>query len=108
LSSVLYLAPIYVNLAFNRPIWELLRLPDVAAFQPRSRQLVLTEHNRAHTLKPPVPRIIPLNDAAYAIVSRPCEGRNPVGPILTYRGKRWRRRVLPEWFARVRERAGIR
>jgi integrase len=60
---------------------ELIRA-RVGDFQRSTRQIVLGNHKRMHTLKEPVPRAITLNAEALAIVRRRCEGQGADGPIF--------------------------
>lgn len=85
---------------------ELLRA-TVGDYQPRTRQLVLARHKRATTLRQPVPRAIPLDDRADAIVRRRCAGRAPDEPIWTHRGAAWKETTLSYGLRAARRRAGL-
>ncbi len=82
----------------------------VADFQPRSRQIVLRSHKRSKTLKVPMPRAIALNDEAFAIVQRRCDGRANGEPVFTQprNGRPWNRHSVSERFRAIRERARVR
>ncbi len=82
----------------------------VADFQTRSRQIVLGSHKRSETLKVPIPRAIALNDEAFAISQRRCEGRAGGEPIFTQprNGRPWDRHAVAERFRAIRERAKVR
>jgi integrase len=82
------------------------RVSDV---QKTTRQIVLGRHKREHTMKDPVPRAIPLSDAAFAIVGRRCEGRAPQDYLFTKpRGNPWTLNTLSHRFQKIRDRAAVR
>ncbi len=82
----------------------------VSDFQRSTRTIVLGSHKRAHTLKAPVPRTITLNDMAYDIVARRCEGRPRDAYIFVQprNGRPWDRYSVAERFRAIRERSGVR
>jgi integrase len=82
----------------------------IADFQPTTRSIVLGSHKRVHTMRDPIPRTITLNDDAYAIVARRCEGRPRDAYIFTQprNGRPWDRFSVYERFRAIRERAGVR
>jgi integrase len=81
----------------------------VRDFIRSSHQLVLGRHKRSRTMKEATTRRITLNDEAYAIVVRHCQGKQPDDFIFTdFKGRPWTRTTLDYRFAAVRERAGVR
>jgi integrase len=60
----------------------------VRDFLPRSRQIVLGNHKRSATEKVPTVRHITLNETAFEILSRLCEGRDREDHIFLTRDKR--------------------
>ena len=74
-----------------------------------SRQIVLGKHKRSETMREPVARRVTLNDEAFAIIQRCCEGKESEAPIFTTpNGKAWTRTTLDHRFDKVRNRAGVR
>jgi integrase len=82
----------------------------VGDFQRSTRAIVLGSHKRAHTMRDARPRTITLNDDAYAIVARRCEGHPRDARIFTQprNGRPWDRFSVAERFRAIRERAGVR
>ena len=81
----------------------------VCDFQPRAGTLVLGKHKRTHTLREPVPRVIPLNAGACGIIRRRCEWRPNDGCIFVNRnGDPYSRSLIDHRFATIREQAGVR
>jgi integrase len=82
---------------------------QVRDFLRRTRQVILGKHKRSRTLKEPTLRRITLNDEAFAIFQRQCEGKGPDDRIFTQpNGKPWNRDLLDKRFRRVRELARVR
>jgi integrase len=78
-------------------------------YQPTTRQIVLRQHKRAHTLKTPTVRTITLNDQANEIVQAIVATRKPDEHIFLQRiGKPWSTVRLGQHFAKLRAKAGVR
>ncbi len=78
-------------------------------FQRGPRCLVLAKHKRSNTLRDPVPRTIHLNDAAFAVLDRRCEGRDPDElVIVNSRGKPYTPSAVDGRFVNLRRAAGVR
>jgi integrase len=81
----------------------------VRDFHRRGRQLTLAAHKRASTMANSTLRRIPLNDEAFAIVARLCEGKDADAPIFTNSAESaWNTDTLVHRFGDVREAAGVR
>lgn len=81
----------------------------VGDYHPRTRQIILTQHKRAFTLKEPRPRIIILNTEAVAIVERACHNRAPDDYIFQApMGGHWTSNALGARFREIREAASVR
>ncbi len=78
-------------------------------FQRVTRQIVLGHHKRTHTLKEPRPRQVYLNETAFGIMVRRCEGLPPDAYVFTRpSGGAYSSVNIDERFQTVRNRAGIR
>jgi len=78
-------------------------------FQRVTRQIVLGHHKRTHTLKEPRPRQVYLNETAFGIMARRCEGLSPDTYVFTrLSGGAYSNVNIAERFQTVRNRAGIR
>jgi integrase len=81
----------------------------VIDFQPKTHAIVLGRHKRSQTMKDPVPRTITLNDTAFAILQRRCEGRSPDDHVIINRkGNPYDSRDIAQLFAVARKRGGVR
>ena len=81
----------------------------VGDFQPTSRTIVLGRHKRSHTMRSPTPRTISLNEAAFAVVERRCDGRPPSAPLIANgHGGAYTSGTLSRRFANLRKRAKVR
>jgi integrase len=81
----------------------------VADFQRMTRQIVLGNHKRSHTLREPVPRAITLNETAFDIMTRLCEGKGAEDLILpNSKGRAYTNMTVAKPFRQVRSRAGVR
>lgn len=81
----------------------------VGDFQANARTIVLGKHKRSKTLREPIPRTITLNDTAYAILAKRCEGHAMDAPIFPNRaGKPFTSCLIGDMFARLRDRVGVR
>jgi integrase len=81
----------------------------VKDLQVRSRTLVLRNHKRSRTLNEPEVRQIVLNEAAFAVLGRHCQGKPPEAPIFTQgNGRPWHKDALDARFRKVRALAGVR
>ncbi len=77
--------------------------------QLRTAKLVLKKHKRTQTMKVAVPRVITLNDEAFAILKRHCQGKDPEAPLFAQNnGSPWNKNLLDERFRKVRQLAGVR
>jgi integrase len=77
--------------------------------QLRTAKLVLKKHKRTQTMKVAVPRVITLNDEAFAILKRHCQGKDPEAPLFAQNnGSPWNKDLLDERFRKVRQLAGVR
>lgn len=80
----------------------------VADLQHWKRSLDLDNHKRAHTLKEPRPRTIVLNDTAFNIVRRRCEGRAGDSPLFpSPSGDFYRTSDVDYRFSVIREAAKV-
>jgi len=78
-------------------------------FQRSTRCLILARHKRSATMRDPVPRTIHVNDAAFAVLERLCDGRGPEESIITNaRGKPYVTSAVNGRFANLRKAAGVR
>ena len=81
----------------------------VRDFLRQNRQIILGKHKRAKTMKEPKTRRITLNDEAFAIINRMCEGKEKDQRIFqTHLGRTWTRKRLDDRFAAIREKAKVR
>ena len=81
----------------------------VADFQRTTRQIVLGNHKRSHTLREPVPRTITLNGTAFEIMLRLREGKHAEDLLLpNSNGRAYTNVTIAKPFRQLRGRAGVR
>ena len=76
--------------------------------QRSTRQIVLGQHKRTHTLKEPRPRQVFLNETAFGIMERRCEGLDADTYISRADREPHSNVNIAERFQTVRRRAGVR